>query len=69
MKLVFIHENEAWFWIFNDESDVWECWHEMDDESAIRIEDLDRSDVHYVVEIIRDMATAETNEDNVHIYV
>lgn len=69
MKLVFIHENEAWFWIFNDENGVWECWYEVGDTPATRLDKLDRIYVRRVTDTIGCMVLAAKNEENVYTYV
>ena len=69
MKLVFIHDNDAWFWVFNDENDVWECWYEVDDTPATRLEKLDRPYLTHVTETIGCMVLAAKNEESVYTYV
>lgn len=36
MKLVLIIEDESWFWIYNEETQIWEAWYEEGDEPAKR---------------------------------
>lgn len=52
MKFVLIIDDEAWFWVFNDETHHWECSYENGDEPAERADKLDRATIGAVTEIM-----------------
>jgi hypothetical protein len=58
MKLTFTNEDEAWFWLWNDDTAQWECWYEVDDTPAARCHKMDRPTAQDVTFTITDMIAA-----------
>jgi len=56
MKISFIHDDEAWFWVLDETGRTWEAWYEVDDEPAIRLHKSDRTDVFEVSTLIAEMS-------------
>jgi hypothetical protein len=56
VKLAFIHEDEAWFWILDESGQFWECWREEGANVAKRIPGLDCTRADEVAEHITNLA-------------
>jgi hypothetical protein len=56
VKLVFIHEDEAWFWVWNEDTEKWEAWYECGAQPAVRVRFSDRPTVLDVTDMISNMA-------------
>lgn len=66
MKLALFVEDEAWFWIWNDETQLWEGWYESDISIAsLRLTKMDRPSVLDVTDLMNEMVrTYEWEEIN-----
>lgn len=52
MKIAFIMDDEAWFWIYNEDTRTWEAWYENADLTAHRISKMDRPSLALVLEMV-----------------
>lgn len=58
MKLVFILEDEAWFWLWNEDTQRWEAWYENNVTPAERIPHSDRPTTAHVTAIMTEMTNS-----------
>lgn len=63
MKLAFIYEDEAWFWVLNEDTQVWECSYESGDLPASRVPKMDQYVVTAVTERIAMMTLGAINQE------
>jgi hypothetical protein len=73
MKLAFIYNDEAWFWVLDETGRYWEAWYEctIDAKNSLteRIPKYDRTNIQRVGELMTDMAAAAQAGRDVYTYV